>query len=79
MNSKQTFNFPTRISIFAALMCCLVLLGGAGFTVASEYELTSEGPSSASRDLQPIGSVSLVLGGAFIESAGNNRERVRRG
>jgi hypothetical protein len=79
MNSKQTFNFPTRISIFAALMCCLVLLGGAGFTVASEYELTSEGPSSASRDLQPIGSVSLVLGRAFIESAGNNRERVRMG
>ena len=79
MNSKQTFNFPTRISIFAALMCCLVLLGGAGFTVASEYELTSEGPSSASRDLQPIGSVSLVLGRAFIESEGNNRERVRMG
>ena len=79
MNSKQSFNFPTRISISAVLVWCLVLLGGAGFTVASEYELTSEGPSSASRDLQPIGSVSLVLGRAFIESEGNNRERVRMG
>ena len=79
MNSKQSFNFPTRISISAVLVWCLVLLGGAGFTVASEYELTSEGPSSASRDLQPIGSVSLVLGRAFLESEGNNRERVRMG
>ena len=79
MNSKQTFNFPPRIRISAVLMCCLILSGGAGFTVASEYDLSSEGPSSASRDLQPIGSVSLVLGRAFIESEGNNRERVRMG
>ena len=79
MNSKQTFNFPPRIRISAVLMCCLILSGGAGFTVASEYENSSEGPSSASRDLQPIGSVSLVLGRAFIESEGNNRERVKMG
>jgi len=57
----------------------LALLGGAGLTVASEYELSSEAPSSASRNLQPIGTISLVLGRAFIESEGNNRERIRMG
>ena len=78
MNSKQPFNFLTRI-IATAVVCCLVLLSGTGFTVASEYELSSEAPSSASRNLQPIGTISLVLGRAFIESEGNNRERIRMG
>ena len=78
MNSKQPFNFLTRI-ISSAVLCCLALLGGAGLTVASEYELSSEAPSSASRNLQPIGTISLVLGRAFIESEGNNRERIRMG
>ena len=78
MNSKQPFNFLTKI-IASALLYCVALLGGAGFTVASEYELSSEAPSSASRNLQPIGSISLVLGRAFIESEGNNRERIRMG
>ena len=78
MNSKQPFNFLTKI-IASALLFCVALLGGAGFTVASEYELSSEAPSSISRNLQPIGTISLVLGRAFIESEGNNRERIRMG
>ena len=78
MNSKQPFNFLTRI-IATAVVCCLVLLSGTGFTVASEYELSSEAPSSESLNLQPIGTISLVLGRAFIESEGNNRERIRMG
>ena len=78
MNSKQPFNFLTRI-IATAVVCCLALLGGTGFTVASEYELSSEDPSSESLNLRPIGTISLVLGRAFIESEGNNRERIRMG